>query len=337
MHGPIILDLVGPKLQPDERELLQHPLVAGVILFARNYESPQQITQLCHDIRASRKTPLLITVDQEGGRVQRFRQGFVQLPSMGQLGKLYQQDKEHAQQLTEVVGWLLASEVLSVGVDLSFAPVLDLNKQQNTVIGDRAFHQDPTIVITLAHALIKGMQQAGMAAVGKHFPGHGAVTVDSHLGMPIDQRTFPEVANDDLLPFTKLIQLGIQGIMPAHITFPLIDNNPVGFSSYWLQKILRGQLAFSGVIVSDDLNMQGAAIGTDYTSRAEAALLAGCDMILICNNRPAALQILNNLSTNHMLDSQKFALLQGRFTFDFTELHTSAIWKEKYDYFRSTN
>lgn len=296
MTSPIILDLEGTAITPEEKEILQHPLVGGLILFSRNYISPQQITDICRLARQCRKQPLLIAVDHEGGRVQRFKQGFTAIPPMGELGALYEKNSEKALKAAESFGALIAKELLAVGVDFSFTPVLDLDRQRNSVIGDRAFHQQPDVVIALATALIKGLHDNGMASCGKHFPGHGAVTQDSHHALPVDERSLPEIYAEDLKPFIALIQAGIRSMMPAHIIFSAVDQNPVGFSSIWLQNILRQQLQFSGKIFSDDLNMAGAEFAGDYPARARAALQAGCDMVLICNNRAGAISILDRLS-----------------------------------------
>ena len=333
--GPVIVDLIGPELSSEEHELLQHPLVGGVILFTRHYQSPSQITELCKSIRAARSRPILITVDHEGGRVQRFREGFTRIPNMGHLGKLYETSQDTAIKLAETCGWLIASELLSVSIDLSFTPVLDLNIKNNPAIGDRSFHSTPEIVIELASALIRGLHSAGMIATGKHFPGHGSVTVDSHLGLPIDTRSFDEIKKADMQPFAKLIQTGIDAIMPAHILFPAVDNQPVGFSKYWLQEILRSQLKFSGIIFSDDLNMKGADVPSGgYANRARAALEAGCDMVLICNNRPGALEILNQLPPDrYQVTNEKFKKLQGKFsTTSFELLKSTQTWQEKHDF-----
>lgn len=317
MHpiGPIMLDLIGTELSSEERNVLQHPLVGGVILFTRNYQSPEQITALCQAIRQARSWPILIAVDHEGGRVQRFREGFTLLPSMGSLGQLYEKSPLEALKLAESCGKTLAAELMAVGIDLSFAPVLDLNRGICPAIGDRAFAEQPAVVVKLAKALMHGMHTVGMAATGKHFPGHGAVNVDSHLGMPTDTRGFAEIQQADLIPFVELIQAGIDAIMPAHILFPAIDNQPVGFSRHWLHDILRQQLQFSGAIFSDDLNMAGAAIAGDYADRAAAALEAGCDLALICNNRSGAIQILDRLPQHYFLEPRKFQLLKKQVTY----------------------
>lgn len=330
--GPVMLDIQGTELSSEDKALLQHPLVGGVIFFARNYVSIQQITELCQAIREVRNEPVLIGVDQEGGRVQRFHQPFTRLPSMGFLGQQYDQSPEEAILLAETCGWLMAAELLSVGVDLSFAPVLDLNKKLNQVVGDRAFHHKTESVIILAKALIKGMRIAGMASTGKHFPGHGSTTIDSHVGMPVDSRDLSTIIADDMQPFIALHN-ELDAIMPAHILFPAVDNKAVGFSEYWLQSVLRTQLQFSGVIFSDDLNMQGAGIAGDYPTRAEAALNAGCDMILICNNRVAAIQILKHLEQHtYSFNDKKFNKLQGNFSFTVNQLHQTEEWQTKQEF-----
>lgn len=305
--GPIIIDLMGKVLSPEEREIIQHPLVGGIILFSRNYENLDQLIHLCQTIRHARPTPLLITVDQEGGRVQRFREGFTRIPPMGELGVMYDQDPESALKRAEQLGWSMASELKTASIDLSFAPVLDVNKNlNNIVVGDRAFHRDPAIVTALAKSFISGMHKASMAATGKHFPGHGSVTLDSHDAMPIDQRDFENIVLDDFLPFVELIRAGIDALMAAHIIFPAIDDKPVGFSERWLKQILRQQLKFSGVLFSDDLNMTGASLFGNYTDRASTALEAGCDFALICNNRKGAVTILDQLSDQYNVPIEKF-------------------------------
>lgn len=329
--GPVILDLLGPELSAEEREILQHPLVGGVILFTRNYADPEQITQLCKEIRAARPSPLLITVDQEGGVVQRFRENFTRLPPMGDLGKLHDESPLASIKLAEECGWLMAAEILSVGIDLSFAPVLDLDKGLNTATGGgRPFHREPNTIITLAKAFIRGMKKAGMKATGKHFPGHGSVTVDSHLEMPVDNRKLDTVINEDLIPFKELMHTDLDAIMSAHILFPAIDDRPVGFSPKWLTDILRKEFKFTGIIFSDDLNMKGAGFGGDYSERARAALEAGCDLVLICNNREGAINILDRLPQNRIVAADKIAFLRGKFSLNFEELKASQEWKESY-------
>jgi beta-N-acetylhexosaminidase len=310
--GPVVLDLIGAEITQEEREIIQHPSVGGVILFARNYESPKQLMHLCKTIREARNTPLLIAVDQEGGRVQRFREGFTRLPSMGAIGQWYDQEPAKALVFTEACAWLMASELLCLGVDLSFAPVLDLNKTVNPAIGDRSFHRDPDSVIALAKAWINGMHEAGMVATGKHFPGHGSVMVDSHVGLPLDERSLYDIQQDDLRTFEALMSSHLDAMMPAHIVFSSIDDKPVGFSSHWLQTILRKQYKFAGMIFSDDLNMHGATLAGDYLNRAEAALYAGCNMVLICNNRIGAVQIIDGLPRKYFVDLDLFKNMQGK-------------------------
>lgn len=332
--GPVIIDLDGYALTEEERELLAHPQVGGIILFARNYESPAQITALCNAIRLARKKPLLITVDQEGGRVQRFREGFTRLPRMHDIGVLHEKSPTEALRFAFLSGWLMAAELLAVGVDLSFAPVLDLNKNLNTVITDRAFAAHPDVVIPLARELIRGMREAGMAATGKHFPGHGSVHFDSHLVLPIDDRSLTDVTNGDMQTFAAMITSGLDAIMPAHILFSEIDSHPVGFSEYWLKRILREQLKFSGVIFSDDLYMEGASVAGNYAERATAALTAGCDMVLICNYRKGAIQIVDELPPNYAVPEEKWSALQGKSTFSWDALQASKQWQESTSEYR---
>lgn len=293
--GPLMVDLAGVALDATEREILVHPLVGGVILFSRNFVSRSQLAALTADIHALRSPALLVAVDHEGGRVQRFRAGFTDLPAMATLGSLYDREPASALALAVDVGWLLAAELRAVGVDFSFAPVLDLYTPSSRVIRERAFHADPSVVARLAQALVRGMHAAGMAAVGKHFPGHGTVTADSHHELPIDGRDLAEVRQRDLLPFRLLCAAGIEAIMPAHILFPAVDEVAVGYSARWLQQVLRGELGFQGMIFSDDLSMSGAAQNHGPVARARLALAAGCDMGLLCNDRPAVEQVLDQL------------------------------------------
>lgn len=324
--APVMLDLIGTEITAEERELIQHSLVGGIILFTRNFVSPDQIKTLCLSIRETNPN-LWIGVDHEGGRVQRFRSGFTTLPSQGLVGQLYDCSNEDGLELAKICGWIMASELRAVGVDFSFAPVIDLNKKLNTVIGDRAFHRDPKKVISLASSLIHGMHEAGMPAIGKHFPGHGSVALDSHLATPKDERTLNEISLDDLLPFATLIQKKLQGIMPAHIIFSEVDKDPVGFSKIWLKDILRQQLGFQGVIFSDDLNMEGASHYKNYQDRAEKALEAGCDMVLICNNRNGAYQILNHLTQNYYINEDKFKNWQKADVTSINDLQQTEDWQ----------
>jgi len=295
MLGVLMLDIAGFSLTAEDRELLKKSCVGGVILFSRNYQSPQQVHALCEDIHSLRQPPLLIAVDQEGGIVQRFRDGFTALPAMLQLGHYYDENPEAALQLTQQVGWLMAAELRAVGIDFSFAPILDIHLGISRVIDSRAFHRQPDIIARLAQALIKGMKSAGMHAVGKHFPGHGSVTADSHHSLPEDNRDLSDIRQRDLRPFDSLIQAGIPALMPAHVLYSKVDDQAAGFSSYWLQTILRQELGFQGVIFSDDLSMAGAAMAGNIEQRAEKALNAGCDMLLVCNDRTAARQVIHYL------------------------------------------
>ncbi|CAE6926563.1 beta-N-acetylhexosaminidase [Pseudomonas marincola] len=281
MQGSLMLDIDGTWLTAEDRQILRQPEVGGLILFARNIEDPRQVRELSAAIRAVRPD-ILLAVDQEGGRVQRLRQGFVRLPAMRAIA-----DNSNAAELAEHCGWLMATEVLAVGLDLSFAPVLDLDHQRSAVVGSRAFESSPQRAAELAGAFIRGMNQAGMAATGKHFPGHGWAEADSHVAIPVDERSLEQIRAEDMQPFT-LLGNQLAAVMPAHVIYSQVDNQPAGFSKRWLQEILRGELGFKGVIFSDDLSMAGAHVAGDAASRIEAAFSAGCDMGLVCNDRAAA-------------------------------------------------
>lgn len=285
--GPLMIDIEGTSLTEADAELIAHEAVGGVILFSRNYESRAQLTSLCQSIRDCSKAPRLIAVDQEGGRVQRFIEEFVRLPALAKIDGFAKKYQLNAEMLANELAWLMACELISVGVDLSFAPVLDLDKGMSSVIGDRAFHQDVDRVVQLAKAYVDGMQEAGMKATGKHFPGHGSVSADSHHDLPIDNRSLETVLVDDGLVFSELIDYEIDALMMAHIQYPKFDEKPVGFSEKWIKSILRTRLGFGGMVFSDDLTMQGAESVGDYSARVDMALSAGCDMLLICNNREA--------------------------------------------------
>ena len=282
-RGPLVVDIQGCSLRPAERARLAHPDVGGVILFARNFQSRRQLTALCTRIHQIRTPALLIAVDHEGGRVQRFKtDGFTPLPTMRSLGQLWMLKALNATRLSTQVGYVLATELRSCGVDLSFTPVLDLDYGQSSVIGDRAFHADARVVTILAKSLVHGLLMGGMQACGKHFPGHGFVRADSHHEIPVDERSLEQIMQADTVPYNYLAE-SLASLMPAHIIYPAVDKHPAGFSKKWLQSILRKQLNFDGVIFSDDLSMQGAAVAGDIHARAKAAILAGCDMVLVCN------------------------------------------------------
>ena len=293
--GPVMVDVGGLELNADDIERLQHPQVGGVILFARNYAAPLQLIQLCHSIRELRAPQLLIAADHEGGRVQRFRHGFTPIPPMAALGTLWDRDPAQALAAARGCGFVIGSELQAHGVDFSFAPVLDVDYGESGVIGDRALHRDPNVIAVLAEALQAGLNAAGMASVGKHFPGHGYVRADSHLEVPVDERTLAEITGSDLVPFQRLARSGLGGIMPAHVIYPRVDSKPAGFSSLWLQKVLREKLGFDGLIFSDDLSMEGASTAGGTVARANAALNAGCDMVLLCNDPRAQDSLLEGL------------------------------------------
>jgi beta-N-acetylhexosaminidase len=293
--GPVMLDVLGKTLTAEDEARLRHPLVGGVILFARNYESPSQLCELTAAIRAVRTPPLLIAVDHEGGRVQRFREGFTKIPAMRELGRIWDAHPQRARHLAQQAGYVLAAELRACGVDFSFTPVLDVDYGQSSVIGDRAFHSDPEAIAELAHSLLLGLKQGGMHTVGKHFPGHGYVKADSHLDIPVDEREFVDIEMCDLIPFQRMVDYGLSAVMPAHVIYPKVDNRPAGFSPVWLKQVLRGQLGFEGVIFSDDLSMEGATVAGGIVQRASAALNAGCDMVLVCNKPESADELLSGL------------------------------------------
>ncbi|MFT5396286.1 MAG: beta-N-acetylhexosaminidase [Gammaproteobacteria bacterium] len=325
--GPIMCDLRGLQLEADELEMLMHPHVGGVILFTRNFESPEQIAALCKSIHDLRQPHLLIAVDHEGGRVQRFREGFSRLPACALLAECH--TAKEAESLAQQAGWLMAAELLAVGVDLSFAPVLDVGGKISQVIGDRAFHVNPDQVSNLARAYMRGMKEAGMAAVGKHFPGHGSVPEDSHIAIPYDRRKYEDIQMKDLIPFERMIRAGLPGLMPAHVIYPEVDEKPAGFSPIWLKQILRKQLEFQGTIFSDDLSMKGAEIMGNYPQRAEAALHAGCDMVLACNNQAGAISILEEAEIPNSIELQsRLIRMHGHFDKNLDELKQTQIWQE---------
>ena len=294
--GPVMVDVAGTRLTNAERARLRHPLVGGVILFARNFESREQLCALTQQIHRVRNEPLMIAVDHEGGRVQRFRDdGFTKLPAMRDLGVVWDRDPLQAMRLSTETGYILAAELRACGVDFSFTPVLDLDYGVSKVIGTRSFHRDPRVVAMLARAVVQGLAQAGMAACGKHFPGHGFVEADSHLEIPVDNRPLTRILKEDAAPYTWLGDAVIPAVMPAHVIYPKVDKLPAGFSPRWVQEILRGRLGYDGVVFSDDLTMEGATVVGDILARAQAALHAGCDMVLVCNRPDLADDLLSRL------------------------------------------
>jgi len=302
--GPVMVDVAGTRLTKEEKQRLRHPLVGGVILFARNFENRRQLCELTRKIHRARGEPLLIAVDHEGGRVQRFRDdGFTPLPAMQALGKVWDRDPLAAMRMATEAGYVLAAELRACGVDLSFAPVLDLDYGVSQVIGTRAFHRDPRVVAMLARALAQGLAQAGMAACGKHFPGHGFVGADSHHEIPVDPRSLERILKDDAAPYAWLGDAVLPAVMPAHVIYPKVDKQPAGFSRRWVQEILRGRLGYDGVVFSDDLTMEGAAVAGDILARAQAALGAGCDMVLVCNRPDLADDLLSRLEVDHPAES----------------------------------
>jgi len=319
--GPLMLDLNGLELTLEEQDLLVHPMTGGVIFFSRNFASKNQLIELAGQIRELRPE-LLLAVDQEGGRVQRFREGFTAIPAMQVFGGCLMKTPELAETLIPDVGWLMAAEILASGLDFSFAPVLDVDDLFCEVIGDRSFSDNPDIVTGTARLFIEGMHEAGMAVTGKHFPGHGGVRADSHLQTPYDQRSLDELRLRDLQPFICLSSQ-LDAIMPAHIVFSSVDNQCVGFSGLWLQQILRRELAFDGVIFSDDLSMRGADIAGGYPEKARLALEAGCDMVLVCNNRAGALEVLTWLEQTRIEPSVRLPGMRARQSHRWTDLLNS--------------
>ena len=293
--GPVVLDPAGPALGDEDVRRLRHPAVGGVILFARNFESPAQLQALTHDIRALREPQLLIGVDHEGGRVQRFKEGFTTLPPMRALGQLWDRDREAGRAAAQAAGYVIGAELAAHGLDFSFTPVLDLDYGASSVIGDRALHYDPLAVGALGAALVRGLAEGGMGAVGKHFPGHGYAIADSHVTVPVDDRPLADIVRKDLVPYGPAIQAGLAGVMPAHVIYTKVDAEPAGYSRVWLQDVLRGRLAFKGLVFSDDLSMEGAGTAGGVAERARAALDAGCDMVLLCGDPEGQDRLLQSL------------------------------------------
>lgn len=324
--GPLMVDIAGTALTAEDREVLRHPLVGGVILFTRNFASIEQLEALLREVRALRSPALLIAVDHEGGRVQRFRTEFTSLPAMRLIGHHYDQNAAAGRALARHCGWLMAAELLSVGIDLSFAPLVDLDYGVSTVIGDRAFHRRAEAVAELSLAFMLGMREAGMAATAKHFPGHGAVVADSHVALPVDRRARTDL-DDDLYPYRRLIANGLPAVMMAHVVYERVDSRPASFSPRWIEHELRGELGFVGAVFSDDLTMQGASVMGTMPERVAAALQAGCDMTLICNNRSGVLETLERLKFEpDPLAGIRLARLRGRTQLSRAELLASERW-----------
>ena len=293
--GPLMADVGGLALTAEDREVLAHPLIGGVILFARNYSDPEQLRALCVELLALKRPRLLLAVDHEGGRVQRFRVGFTRIPAMGTLGKLHEESPPRALEEAQAQGLIVGRELSAYGIDLCFAPVLDRDTGVSQIIGDRAFSDNPEVIVKLARAFRAGLNAAGLAATGKHFPGHGAVSADSHTELPVDRRSYAEIESKDLAAFRGLIEDGIESLMMAHIRYTAIDEKPASLSRRWIRGLLRTQLGYNGAVICDDLNMAGAKVAGEIVERALMALDAGCDMLPICNDRESVLKLLAGL------------------------------------------
>jgi beta-N-acetylhexosaminidase len=323
-----MVDIAGTELSAEDARVLAHPLVGSVLLFSRNYKNPAQVTALTAAIRALRTPHLLIGVDHEGGRVQRFREGFTRLPAMRLLGRLYDEDRRDALALTQSVGWLMASELRAVGVDFSFAPCVDLDYGVSEIIGDRAYHSDPDTVAALASATLIGMREAGMPAIAKHFPGHGAVVADSHVALPVDRREFADL-EPDIRPYRPLIDNNLAGVMAAHVVFPAVDALPASLSRRWITEVLRAELGFHGCVFADDLTMAGAAAFGDVVARAELALAAGCDVLPICNDRHSVELVLKALGAEVGSAASQARLVRMRARGEAPlDLHANRHWQE---------
>jgi beta-N-acetylhexosaminidase len=321
--GPLMLDVSGFELTHEEIDILDHPLVGGLILFSRNYHDQKQLSDLVRHIRSVTRNDILIATDHEGGRVQRFRQGFSDIPAMGSINLKTNENIQQSGYLCEQFGWLMAAELLAFDIDISFAPVLDIHGV-SAVIGDRSFHQKPEVIVQLASDFIKGMHRAGMSATGKHFPGHGNVLEDSHVAMPVDKRSREEIFALDMAIFKSIHQQGLlDAVMPAHVIYPDVDDLPAGFSQQWIKQILRQELDFNGVVFSDDLSMQGAVQMGNIVERAELAIEAGCDMVLVCNYPKGAVKVIDGLPSGmslHKNSLERIKRLRKKTSVDFSNL-----------------
>lgn len=327
--GPLMVGISGVRLDAGDRELLGHPAIGGVILFDRNYAEPRQLEALAADIHAVREPRLLIAVDQEGGRVQRFRAGFTPLPAPACFGTVYDADAHRGRALARDGGWLMAVELRACGVDFSFAPALDLRTRESVVIGNRALHRQPEVVAILARAFMNGMGDAGMRAVGKHFPGHGSVEGDSHLMLPVDDRDLETLRDADMLVFERMIHYGLSAVLAAHVVYPRVDPRPAGYSWRWLTQILRSELGFAGAVFSDDLGMAGAALDGGAPEQVAVALGAGCDMVLLCNDRSAVVSVIDSDPLPHSaLRSARLVPMHGRGRPTWQELEADSRRRE---------
>jgi len=328
----VVVDVLGATLTDEDRQRIRHPAAGAVILFARNYENPEQLAQLTADIERQREPALPVCVDHEGGRVQRFREGFTAIPPMRALGKLWDRDRDAAKEAATSIGYVIAAELGAHGVDFSFSPVLDLDYGGSSVIGDRALHFDPAAVGALGACLVKGLAQGGVAAVAKHFPGHGYAAADSHVAVPRDERTFKQIARKDIAPYKPVIEAGLAAVMPAHVIYSEVDSQPAGYSAHWLQEVLRKQLGFEGIVFSDDLSMEGAAVAGGPPERARAALAAGCDMVLLCNDPAGLDELLESLKEVQLAQPERLERMKkqgGR------DLRKSVAYREAQESLRS--
>ena len=325
--GVLMLDIKGKSLTSIEKDLLQRDSIGGLILFSRNYESPSQLRELVASIRDI-KQDILIAVDQEGGRVQRFQEGFVRLPSLGSIGKIYKDKPQLAESLSKISAWIMASELISYDIDLSFAPVIDIQNMSSEIIGDRAFSSNPEIVVRLAKSYISGLREAGMSACGKHYPGHGTVHADSHFELPVDVRPWGEIRDSDFSVFAELIEL-LDGVMPAHVLYPSVDKFTAGFSEVWIKDKLRGELNFKGVVFSDDLTMAAAKAIPAPVDRAKRALAAGCDTILVCNDQESAAEIANWLDSESLAKNVNMHAMRAKPTRQIHNLFEQDLWNRR--------